>query len=264
MDTHIKEVLFQIEREYEVKILYACESGSRTWGLASKNSDYDVRFLYIHKLDWYLSIDSYRDVIELPNHDSLSIPIHPSIDMSGWELTKALRLFRKSNPPMLEWLQSNIIYYQSYSTINKMRSLENEIFSSTALIHHYVNMAKRNLKNYLLEQNVKIKNYFNVLRPILSAKWVQTYQTIPPVQFDRLMSTLVPKSPLREDILELVHQKQSGRELETVPQVKTIHYFLEQEINEIELYVKTLSKQQTDPTPLLNNIFRETLFEVWN
>jgi uncharacterized protein len=95
MKQKIIEEIKKIEGTYKVKVLYACESGSRAWGFPSKNSDYDVRFIYIHEEDWYLSIDQKRDVIELPINDLL--------DINGWELTKALRLFRKSNPPLLEW-----------------------------------------------------------------------------------------------------------------------------------------------------------------
>jgi len=88
--------LRRIEQTYDVRVLYACESGSRAWGFASQDSDYDVRFLYVHSRDWYLSIEDRRDVIEEP--------ISEGLDISGWELRKTLRLLRKSNPPLLEWL----------------------------------------------------------------------------------------------------------------------------------------------------------------
>ena len=94
--------LAQIENDFKVKILYACESGSRAWGFASPDSDYDVRFIYVHNKSHYLSIDEHRDVIELP--------INEVLDINGWDLRKALRLFRKSNGPLYEWLQSPIIY----------------------------------------------------------------------------------------------------------------------------------------------------------
>ena len=55
-----------VEREEGVRVLYACESGSRAWGFASPDSDYDVRFVYAHRPDWYLSITDRRDVIERP------------------------------------------------------------------------------------------------------------------------------------------------------------------------------------------------------
>ena len=78
------------------------QSGSRAWGFASRDSDYDVRFLYVHRRDWYLSVEDRRDVIEQP--------IAEDLDVSGWELRKALRLLRKSKPPLLEWLKSPIVY----------------------------------------------------------------------------------------------------------------------------------------------------------
>ena len=90
----VGEELRRIEQAYDVRVLYACESGSRAWGFASQDSDYDVRFIYVHSRDWYLSIEDRRDVIEEPISDSL--------DISGWELRKTLRLLRKSNPPLLQ------------------------------------------------------------------------------------------------------------------------------------------------------------------
>jgi len=95
--------LDQIETQHGVKILYACESGSRAWGFPSTDSDYDVRFLYVHPAEWYLSVDEKRDVIERPLTPE-------NFDIGGWDLRKALRLFRKSNPPLLEWLGSPNIY----------------------------------------------------------------------------------------------------------------------------------------------------------
>src|SRR6201990_2789542 len=103
-DVHqrVRDALAQVEAERHVRVLYACESGSRAWGFASRDSDYDVRFLYVHEPDWYLSVQDRRDVIEEPLSDEL--------DVSGWELRKALRLLRKSNPPLLEWLKSPFVY----------------------------------------------------------------------------------------------------------------------------------------------------------
>ncbi len=98
----VRHALAQVEAERNVRVLFACESGSRAWGFASRDSDYDVRFLYVHRRDWYLSVEDRRDVIEQPIADDL--------DVSGWELRKALRLLRKSNPPLLEWLKSPVVY----------------------------------------------------------------------------------------------------------------------------------------------------------
>jgi hypothetical protein len=105
MQNAIISKLDEIETRENVLIFYACESGSRAWGFPSSDSNYDIRFLYLRPKDWYLSIDSGRDVIELPILDSL--------DINGWDLKKALGLLMKSNPSLLEWLDSPIVIEKS-------------------------------------------------------------------------------------------------------------------------------------------------------
>src|SRR5688572_24447307 len=107
MIEEIKRELLRLETGNSIKILYAVESGSRAWGFASTDSDWDVRFIYIHKLEWYLQIEDKKDSLDkiLPNE----------IDLAGWEIRKALKLFRKSNPPMMEWLRSPIVYSENFS-----------------------------------------------------------------------------------------------------------------------------------------------------
>src|SRR5688572_12611281 len=164
----MKEIIFEklksIEHQFDVKILYACESGSRAWGFASPDSDYDVRFIYVHKMDYYLSIDEQRDVIELPINDVL--------DINGWELRKALRLFRKSNAPLYEWLQSPIVYAADPGFVDGLKSLMSGIFSARAGMHHYLSMAKSVFDSELSGEMVKLKKYFYALRPILAAMWI--------------------------------------------------------------------------------------------
>ena len=109
--------LSSIESAQDVKILYACESGSRAWGFASPDSDYDVRFVYVHKRDWYLSFDveRQRDVIECSIEDD--------IDCSGWDLRKALQLFARTNGALLEWLNSPIRYLERGDAAGSLRGV---------------------------------------------------------------------------------------------------------------------------------------------
>ena len=114
MTTEIQQELSRLETQHDIQILYAVESGSRAWGFASVNSDWDVRYIYVHRPEWYLQIDDKKDNQEeiLPN----------DIDLAGWELRKALRLFRKSNPPMLEWLDSPIVYREQFTTAERQNN----------------------------------------------------------------------------------------------------------------------------------------------
>lgn len=255
MKEKILEELKKIEKTYHVKVLYACESGSRAWGFPSKDSDFDVRFIYIHKRDWYLSIDQMRDVIELPINDLL--------DINGWELTKALRLYRKSNPPLLEWLHSGIVYYQAFSVIEKMKQHRDQVYKPTASLYHYLNMARANYRHFLQKEQVKIKKYFYVLRPVLAGKWIEKYHTIPPLEFQSLLEEIVPDGILKKEIQELLERKKRGDELDFEPRIESINEFVETEIEHLTDYAKSLEERIEDPTHLLNQLFRDSLDEVW-
>lgn len=260
---HILTVLKQIEKEYDINILYACESGSRAWGFPSKDSDYDVRFIYVHKKEWYLSIDQMRDVLEVPKHDKLSIQVDNLLDLNGWELTKALRLFRKSNPPLLEWLHSNIVYYQTSAAIKRMKELESQVFSPVSGIHHYLKMAKGNYRDHLNREEVKIKRYFNIFRPLLAAKWIEKHGAFPPIEFTQLLEDILPTGEIRKILDDIIKRKMAGEVIDPVPRTEIINPFLETEIQHLEQYVQEISVDKPNPTELLNQLYRETLNEVW-
>ncbi|WKA54784.1 nucleotidyltransferase domain-containing protein [Planococcus shixiaomingii] len=256
----IQQKLVEIEKKHEVKILYAVESGSRAWGFPSKDSDWDVRFIYIHPPEWYLAIDPQgigekRDVIEEPINDLL--------DISGWEITKALRLFRKNNPPLVEWLRSDIIYYQKYAFVDTMRSLESDVFYPNSMLYHYLNMAKNNYREYLSGSEVKIKKYFYVLRPILACKWIEKYNMAPPIGFQELLEDIVPESELKNEVNQLLRRKLAGDEFDIEPRIDVINNFVEYEMERLEEYAKSLNITVEDPTEILNKLFRDTLQEVY-
>lgn len=260
MKNTIKNKLAEIENKHRVKILYAVESGSRAWGLPSKDSDYDVRFIYIHHPEWYLSIDPQgigkkRDVIEEPINDLL--------DISGWEITKALRLFRKNNPSLLEWLRSEMVYDEKYSFVHLLRKLESEVFAQKSMIHHYLNMAENNYREFLNGTEVKIKKYFYVLRPIMACKWIIKYNEAPPVRFHTLLEKIELDKTLKIEIDRLSARKIQGAELDMELPMQAMNDFLEQEMEQIETYAKSLQVQGEDPTARLDVLFRDTLKEAW-
>lgn len=256
MNEQIARELARLERHHDIKILYAVESGSRAWGLASTDSDWDVRYLYVHRLDWYLKIDDKKDNQEeiLPN----------DIDLAGWELKKALRLFRKSNPPLLEWLHSPIVYSENYSTAGRMRDLMQQYFNPKSCLHHYLHMAERNYRAYLLKDLVKVKKYFYVLRPILACDWISETDTMAPTEFRTLLDSQVRDLALKSEIEKLLTRKMVGQELGEEPQIEIINQFLEEKIAYFNDYVQKLGRSPQPDTDLLNDLFKESLEEAWN
>jgi predicted nucleotidyltransferase len=252
----IIEEIKKIEEQYNVKVCYAVESGSRAWGFPSKDSDYDVRFIYVHQKDWYLSIEQKRDVIELP--------INNLLDINGWELRKALRLFNKSNPPLMEWLHSEIVYYQAFSLVEKMKTIQDQLFLPQSALYHYLNMAKGNYRDYLQGDHVKIKKYFYVLRPILACNWIERYNSIPPIKFQELVDVILENGLIKQEILTLLKRKIIGDELNLEPKLTVVNDYVEKEISRMEDYAKTLTISKKDLTPQLDILFRETVDEVWS
>ncbi|MBB3112019.1 hypothetical protein FHS18_004097 [Paenibacillus phyllosphaerae] len=256
MERHIQEELQRIEREEGVRIVYACESGSRAWGFPSKDSDYDVRFLYVRPVEWYLSIYERRDVIERPISDLL--------DFSGWDVRKALGLFRKSNPPLLEWLQSPTVYMEQYGFADQIRALSPLSFSPKSCMYHYLHMAKGNYRVYLQGEQVKIKKYFYVLRPILACAWIEANGTVPPIAFDELVEAMLStEAALYGAVQELLARKKSGEELDLEPRLQVINDYLEDRIAYYEEAAKHQPAVEVDQDEQLDQLFRSAVATVW-
>ena len=152
MQTKLRNKLHEVALEKNVEILYAVESGSRAWGFASSDSDYDIRFIYKHDLAYYLSLWEQADTIEFMTVDKL--------DGSGWDLRKTVRLLAKSNAPLLEWLYSPVVYYENTATIAPLRALAADCFSPIATMHHYLSTT-RNFMDACSQDHVKLKFMFN-------------------------------------------------------------------------------------------------------
>jgi predicted nucleotidyltransferase len=252
----IQKALDELEREEQVVICFAVESGSRAWGFPSTDSDYDVRFIYVHRPEWYLSIDleERRDVIERPVTDD--------VDLSGWDIRKALKLFRKSNPPLLEWLQCPIIYRERFSLARRLRALLSAFYSPRANFFHYLHTAQGNLREYLRGDTVWLKKYFYVLRPLLAVRWIERGLGPVPMEFRRLLDATITDPTLRHAIDDLLAAKTAGTELDRGPRIEPISHFIETEMARIESTAEAL-ESPAPPLESLNELFRETLQEVW-
>jgi predicted nucleotidyltransferase len=248
----IRGELEQIEHAEDVRIVYACESGSRAWGFESQDSDYDVRFLYVHPAAWYLRVQPGRDVIERPLTDNL--------DLSGWDLRKTLQLLRKSNPPLLEWLQSPIVYCRIPTVVSKIREVTPEYYSPTACHYHYLHMAEGNYREYLRGQDVWIKKYFYVLRPVLACLWIERGHGIVPTEFSVLVDRVVDSADLGNAIDDLLQRKRSGEELDRAPRIPVISDFLDREI--ARMAEKRDLPTVRAPADALDKVFLSSIVEL--
>lgn len=202
MQQTIIDKLSAIEQEHKIKMLFACESGSRGWQFPSPDSDYDVRFIYIRPYRFYLSV--------LDRQYDLNFPINGELDMYGWDIRKVLQLIKKSNTTPFEWLQSPIIYKEEAGFCNELWTLCQSYFGQRSNIHHYLGIAKGAMDTIANDSEIKIKKLFYVLRPLLAAKWCLEKQSIAPMTIGPLM-TLLPDQ-FKKQVVDLIALKSTAAE----------------------------------------------------
>lgn len=254
MIEEIQNALTQQSQSQNVTILYSCESGSRAWGFPSPDSDYDVRFIYAHPQDWYLSLFDERDVIEQPINDLL--------DISGWDFGKALQLLYKSNAPLIEWLHSPIVYTQDSEIINKLRELAVTSFQPLGVCHHYLGMAKKGWDVVSGQEQVKLKRYFYVLRALFCCEWIVKEKSIPPVQFSIILEKYYPTGDFRDAVDELLVKKSQSNESEKIirSEYKTLLDVVDSRI--IELFTSIPQKLPNNPEKIDRSIFNNLFCDV--
>lgn len=245
----IQEKLKELEQRERCRILLAVESGSRAWGFASPDSDYDVRFIYARPREAYLKLDRARDVIELP--------INEELDINGWDLDKTLRLLHKSNPTVFEWFSSPIVY-QTSPFAERFKPLMTQYFSSKSGLWHYLSMAEGNYRDYLRGDMVKAKKYFYVLRPILACRWILEMGTPPPMLFSELAeSQLSPE--LRGIVSELLDLKMYSPEVKLIPRIAALNAYLDSSILEVRERIERLPSDEAKSWGPLNALFLSEL-----
>lgn len=241
--------LKEIEERENVRILHCIESGSRAWGFASPDSDYDVRFIYVRSAEYYLRLDPTRDVIEWQLDDTL--------DINGWDLQKALRLLHNSNPTLFEWNSSPIVY-KTTPEWAEISAVIGDFFQKKAGLYHYLSTARKNYREYLKGDTVRLKKYFYVLRPILACRWILEKQTPPPMLFTELADACLDPAlvPAVSDLLRL---KMETPEIGLGRRIDIINNYLDASIEEIDQLIQSLPGDDGASWDTLNQMFLQTV-----
>lgn len=217
--------LSAVEAADGVRLLLAVESGSRAWGFPSPDSDYDVRFVYVHPRDWYLALDPGRDVIEQP--------ITEDIDLNGWDIRKTLGLLLKSNAVVGEWLSSPIRYRPDDPATARLADLVNRTFNPRGVAHHYANLG-RNAADRWLDGNgeVPVKRYFYALRPALAIRALRLDpMRPPPMNLQELVTDSQVSIAMVGMINELVEAKSRTRELSNARRIPELDSLIRDELS---------------------------------
>lgn len=236
----------EIEEKEHVKVLHVIESGSRAWGLASPDSDYDVRFIYVRDKKFYLSL---RD-----NKDFIDWELNEVLDINGWDLKKALQHFHRSNATLFEWSNSPVIYYTTDEWKQLYEEVASKYFACKASMYHYYGTANKNYHEYLMENMVKYKKYFYVLRPILACKWIEEKKCPPPVRFDELFHSMLEEN-MKDAVEELLAKKIKMSESDKAPKIEKINLYIEEKLTYYKVLLETMPDDRNPDWELLEEAF---------
>jgi predicted nucleotidyltransferase len=250
---NITTILPQIEKEYGVKILYACETGSRAWGFPSPDSDYDIRFLYMHEKDWYLSLNERKDTIEFMLNEEL--------DITGWDIKKSLILLKKSNAPLIERFQSPIEYYAADGFKENFKKLIQEYYSPVAVFYHHHSLAKKFLEDIKDQDSFKLKQYFYFIRSLLSSNWIIQDNNVLPMHIEGLMQLIDEER--KQQLRKLILLKVSVGEKFLYSKETHLHSWLMELWDTIDATKENL-KTNSNSYTALNDFFIQTINESAN
>lgn len=252
----IMEKLKETERLHDVKIILAVESGSRGWGFASADSDYDCRFIYVHRKDYYVSVLDRKDFIEYA--------ADPVYDINGWDLQKAVRHIMKSNGVMHEWLYSGVVYVNREELREEMRGLAEKFFNPKAVSYHYLRMAINKYEEIKNEPEARLKKYFYILRPLANIKYIETFGRIPYMEYEKNLTEIRLPDQVLNEIQKLKEIKAGVGETYKIPANRILFEYFESEIRRIDGYLKSMKHQKYVEYEEADRVFRKIIEEAWN
>ena len=247
MRQEIRAALEGIETRHGVRILLAVESGSRAWGFASADSDFDVRFIYCHRLEWYLRVSEPRDVIEETGPNLL--------DASGWELRKALKLFAKCNLALYEWINSPIVYQEVAGFRDALQQQIPSFFNPIAAVHHYLSMSRAAYDTCDSDGGITLKKLFYALRALFACRWIDRNTSQPPTEFALLMDNVASEAE-KSWIAALLPRKLAGQEGDKLTLTATQRETIIGELAHYSEYAWRAPQPKKGPDRLLDDILR--------
>ncbi len=226
INAQIEEAIKTIESTYGCRVLFTMESGSRAWGFASPDSDYDVRGVYVKPLDWYLQLKN-----DIP--DTIEKTFPGDLDISLWDLRKALAHTVKSNPSFLEWLGSPIIYRNS-ELIDILNTLKPDCFNPVHVAYHYASLFRSAMKAQNEDGSIRIKKLCYALRANLCLNYTMTFQQMPPTLFADTLEQVELSAEEREAIQEVLSRKEHALESDTMTPDSRFEKLLEDQFDSID------------------------------
>ena len=249
----ITDAVKSIEERHGCRVLFAIESGSRAWGFASPDSDYDVRGVYVKPLDWYLQLKD-----DAP--DTIVEALPDDIDVSLWDLRKALLQMTKSNASFFEWLGSPIIYKDD-GTISILNALKSECFNPTHAAYHYASMFRNAMEARKADGSIRIKKLCYALRASLCLKCIMAVEEMPPTPFADVLERAALGPGEREAIHEVLAKKESALESDVIVPDARLASLLADRYDSIAVHLWHKNGTASEAYAKLEQLFRDYVKE---
>lgn len=235
--------LREVEKQRNLRVLFACESGSRAWGFASNDSDFDVRFIFVRPTESYLRLNPPKDAFDLHQDQDF--------DLAGWDIRKTAELMRRCNPPLMEWLDSPIIYEADADVTPRLLELRDQYFDPKKAAHHYLSLAAGIWNKYIKDEpNPVRKKYLYVLRPLACIRYIDLHRTQPPTLFDAVLDGIDWPDAVCEAIAALIQQKRNAGELGSQPADTALSAHVAASLEHAEQVAEALPVNETPTQPL--------------
>lgn len=249
--SEVRRRLAILEDERQIRVLYACESGSRAWGFASTDSDYDVRFLFARPVEQYLKLR--------PPVDAFDEQIVDDFDFGAWDIRKTCELMRKSNPPLLEWLDSPFVYLANTEVVSRLRTLRDVYFDPKKTVYHYLSMTNNVWRTHLSgEANPVRKKYLYALRPLACIAYIEANHAMAPTRFSDVLRGIAWPAEVMKHVDQLIEDKQHSREIGTAPANEVLNAHIEKSLAEVETIAEKL-KPNSESTAQLDQLICDVI-----
>ncbi|WP_374571374.1 DNA polymerase beta superfamily protein [Acinetobacter sp.] len=212
---NIQQEIQNLFKDRDDHPLFYIESGSRLWGMASPDSDYDVRGFHLPSKAQYYDYRQHRDLIEVMDGD---------FDFVSFDLNKMFGLLAKSNPTVLEWVRAHIVYSNQFPEWEKFRDGLLERIDYKALYYHYLSLAKGGMNVMQTADNFTYKKVFYSIRGLMSAE-LATQRIMPELLITELFEQADANDLLRqwaEDYLEIKKQQKEKAQLLAAEQTQIL------------------------------------------
>jgi len=252
---NILDKLHYTEDTHGVKIPLAIESGSRGWGFAAANADYDCRFVYVHRLERYLSV--------LEMDEFIQYEVDETYDIIGFDLKRVLRHIMKSQATVYEWLSSNVVYVRDEPITQTLKNLAADFFNPIPVSYHYLSLARKTLGEITAHDEAKIKKYFYVLRPIANLNYIHQFRKMPFMEYEKTLEAAAPPPGILAAIGELKERKMHLLEHDKIPTHELLIDYFISEIDRFEGLLKEMKHAKNTDYSSIDEAFRAIISDVW-